>query len=237
MNHETLRDLIPAFAVGALDDDERSALEKHLRGCDECRALLAEYRALGDDLLYAAPPMAARAGLTEALRRRIAAPARLKPRFSLAALLWRPAFGLTLAALAVVLLVGSNLYWAGRVARVEREVTAVATLVQAPAISLIADAGNPQGRGVLYGPADGNVALLCVYDLPLLPQEKTYQVWLITGQQRVSGGTFQVAGDGYGILLIRSPRLLREYDALGITVEPAGGSPGPTTPRVLGTEL
>jgi RNA polymerase sigma-70 factor (ECF subfamily) len=47
----------------------------------------------------------------------------------------------------------------------------------------------------------------------------------------------KVAGDGYGILLIRSPRLLREYDALGITVEPAGGSPGPTTPRVLGTEL
>jgi anti-sigma-K factor RskA len=241
MSHDELRELIPAYALSALGDDERPALETHLRECADCRALLAEYRRLSDDLLYAAPPVAAPAGLTEDLRRRIAAPASQReaeraPRFSLSSLRRRPAFGLTLAGLAALLLVGSNLYWAARTARSEREIAAVTALVQAPAITLTAD-GDEYGRGVLYRPDAGDVALLCVYGLQPLPQEKAYQVWLISGQERVSGGTFRVTDDGYGILLIKPPAPLQNYDGLGVTVEPAGGSPGPTTPRVLGAEL
>ena len=239
MNHEELRELIPAYALSAsaLDDIERLALETHLRGCVDCRALLAEYRLLSDDLLFAVSPTAARVGLTEDLWQRITAPTpQPAPRFSLASLLGRPAFGLVSAALVGVLLIGSNLYWVQRTMRIEREVAAVTALVQAQPIAVVGD-NREDGRGVLYRPAMGDLALLCVWGVQPLPEDQTYQVWLISGQERVSGGTFRVTDDGYGILFLRPPDPLQQYDGLGITVEPAGGSPGPTTPRVLGTDL
>jgi len=237
MSHDELRELIPAYALAALDDDERLALETHLRECDDCRALLAEYRVLSDDLLYAAPPVAAPAGLTEDMRQRIAAPATGNAsRFSLRALLRRPAFGLALAGLAALLLIGSNAYWAARTARSERQVAAMAALAKAPGVILTASEEG-YGRGVLFRPADGEVSLLCVWGMPSLPQGQAYQVWLISGQERASGGTFRVTDEGYGVLFIKPPDSLQDYDGLGITVEPAGGSPGPTTPRVMGGQL
>ena len=239
MTHEDLRDLIPAYAISALDEDERLALETDLRNCDDCQALLADYRRLSDDLLYAAPPMTAPAGLAEDLRRRIAPAApRAEPpsRFSWGALLRRPGLGLTLAGLAALLLVGTNLYWAARTARVEREAAAVTALAQAPAIRL-SPSEEGVGRGVLFRPEDGDLSLLCVWGMEPLPQEQAYQVWLLSGDERVSGGTFRVTDEGYGILFLRPPDPLHTYDGMGITVEPAGGSPGPTSPRLLGAEL
>jgi anti-sigma-K factor RskA len=240
MTHDELRDLIPAHAISALDEGESLALEAHLRDCDDCRAYLADYQRLGDDLLYATPPLAGPAGLTEDLRRRIAvsAPASppVRPRFSFASLFARPAFGLALAGIALVLLVGTNLYWATRTARVEREVAAVTALARAPAIRVSASEDG-YGRGVLFRPDQTNISLLCVWGMEPLPQTQAYQVWLISGEERVSGGTFQVTDEGYGILFLRPPEPLHTYDGLGITVEPAGGSPGPTSPRILGTEF
>jgi hypothetical protein len=48
---------------------------------------------------------------------------------------------------------------------------------------------------------------------------------------------FSVTPQGYGCLLILSPLPLGSYQRLGITEEPAGGSPGPTGRRVLGGSL
>ncbi len=39
---EPLRELLPWYAGGALDADERSRLEVHLEGCAECREELAQ---------------------------------------------------------------------------------------------------------------------------------------------------------------------------------------------------
>ena len=243
MTHEELRNLIPAYAISALNTDELAAVEAHLPNCDECRALLADYHRLSNDLLYAAPLVTAPAGLTEDLGRRIEPASRTdrRPsRFSLSSLatIWRtrPAFGLALGALALLLLVGTNLYWAARVTRIEREAAAVTALAQAQAIRL-SPGEEGGGRGVLFRPDDGEVSLLCVWGMEPLPEAQTYQVWLISGDERVNGGTFRVTDEGYGILFLQPSSPLHAYDGIGITVEPAGGSPGPTTPRVLGAEL
>lgn len=43
MEHSELKNLISAYALGALDDEEKRQLEGHLkRGCPECQAALAE---------------------------------------------------------------------------------------------------------------------------------------------------------------------------------------------------
>jgi anti-sigma-K factor RskA len=240
-NHEAMIGLIPAYAMGAVDEDERPAVVMHLESCAECRALAAEYRSLGEDLLFAAPLAPAPAGLGENLRNRLNAQSVRSSRGRWFAFLRKPVFALGLAAFALLVL--TNVYWAGRVGKLERQADALAALAQAPGIALApANAGGNSytsgtADGVVYVQPGSKVALLCVYAMTPLAQDKTYQAWLVKDGQRTSAGTFNVNRDGYGVLLINAEQPVSEYQQLGITVEPAGGSPAPTSPRVIGGNL
>ncbi len=55
--HEDVRNDLPAYAVGALEDDERAAVERHLAGCDLCRAELDELVEAAGTLLDAEGPL------------------------------------------------------------------------------------------------------------------------------------------------------------------------------------
>ncbi|MCS7221608.1 MAG: anti-sigma factor [Anaerolineae bacterium] len=248
MSHEVVRDLIPAYALGAADVEEQAEVERHLKQCAACRALLADYRLLADDLLYAVPQSSAPSHLAADLRRLLA---QSQPREGIRRrpTLWTPRLkgfsaraGIWIAlAVSVVLLFATNLYWWGRTTAIEEQVavqaTAIVALAEAPTVILQGDAPAPNARGVLYYRPEAAVAILHVYHLPPLEQGKAYQVWLIRNGQRDSGGLFTVNEEGEGTVLITAPRPLREYAALGVTIEPAGGSPGPTSPRVLGGGL
>jgi anti-sigma-K factor RskA len=96
--------------------------------------------------------------------------------------------------------------------------------------------GAPQAGGRLTIAPDGQAAVLTARDLPPLLAGHVYQVWLVRNGQRTSGGVFTVE-DGAGWLLVQAPESLRVYQAIGITVEPAPGSPGPTSPQVMGGTL
>lgn len=239
-NHDWYIDLIPAHAIGATDDDERAAVDAHVTTCPECRALLEEYRGLGDGLLFATPLTPAPAGQTEKLRKRLRAAEQPTSR-AWWQLLRKPAWVIGAGALALLIL--TNLYWAGRVSTLERQASDFSALAQAPGITLrVANPaeGGYDGRaadGVVYVQPGSKVALLCVYALPQLAPGKTYQAWLVQDGQRVSAGTFSVNHDGYGVLLIDAGKPVSEYQQLGITVEPEGGSPAPTSPRVIGGTL
>jgi anti-sigma-K factor RskA len=243
-DHEAVMELIPAYAIGAADAGERATVDAHLNTCAECRDLVEDYRAMTEDLAFAAPLAAAPVGLTEDLRKRLAAgaaaPARRTWLDSLRLARW-PAVALVVAALALLVL--TNVYWAGRVSRLQSEADRMAALAKAPGIALrVANSGGggydgAAGNGVVYVQPGSNVALLCVYALPEPGPGKTYQAWLVENGQRVSAGTFGVNREGYGVLLINSAKPVSEYQQLGITVEPEGGSPAPTTPRVMGGEL
>lgn len=241
--HERLLELIPAYAIGAADADERGQVDAHLPACAECRALLADYRAMSEDLLFAAPVAAAPVGVTERLRKQLGQPARAPARWNVA-FLRRPAFALGMAALALLVL--TNVYWANRVGRLEQQTNEVAALAEAPGIPLrVAVAADPTDpaydahgpSGVVYAQPGSRIALLCVYALPELEADKTYQAWLVENGKRDSAGTFRVNHEGYGVLIINAGKPVTDYQQVGITVEPAGGSPAPTTPRVIGGAL
>jgi anti-sigma-K factor RskA len=110
-------------------------------------------------------------------------------------------------------------------------------LTQADGITLQVADGQTHADGVVYVQPDSKVALLCVYALPELEPGQTYQAWLVQDGERTSAGTFDVNADGYGALLIQAGRPVTDFQQLGITVEPAGGSPAPTTPRIMGGNL
>jgi anti-sigma-K factor RskA len=243
-NHETIVDLIPAYAIGAADAEERAAVDAHLKSCTECGALVEEYQSLGEDLLYAAPLAPAPVRLTEDLRMRLISGPVKAPRQTWLGFIRRPSFAFAFGALALlVLLVLTNVYWFRRVGNLEHQTAEFMALAQAPGVTLRAasatdDPYSPgMADGIVYLQPGSNVALLCVYALPQLEQGKTYQAWLVEDGTRTSAGTFDVNAAGYGVLLINSAKPVSEYQQLGITVEPAGGSPAPTTPRVIGGEL
>ena len=118
-------------------------------------------------MVYALPVVATPRALEAQLRRKIAPTPRPASRWAWG---WRtPA----LAAL-LILLISANFYWLNRVHRAEQQIAGLAGLTSATSVPLQASAAGEESRGLLYRISDGQLALLCVYELPPLPAGKVY---------------------------------------------------------------
>ncbi|MEZ4867663.1 MAG: anti-sigma factor [Caldilineaceae bacterium] len=96
---------------------------------------------------------------------------------------------------------------------------------------------NSQAQADVLWNSHLGVAVLSARSFPPLPPDKVYQLWLTKGDVRTSGGIFTVDQWGVGTLVFPITQSLDLYDLLGITPEPAGGSPGPTAPPVVRGKL
>jgi anti-sigma-K factor RskA len=105
------------------------------------------------------------------------------------------------------------------------------------AVPLSAPVAGSTATGFVLISADGEDGALVVDGLPPLEEGKQYQLWLIRDGQRTSGAVFSTDENSYGGTRIRVPLSLLEYSAVGITIEPEGGSPQPTGTQVLGGPL
>lgn len=89
-------------------------------------------------------------------------------------------------------------------------------------------------RGEYLWNADEALGVLFLINLPQLPEDLTYQLWLVRDSgDPVSGGTFAPQNDGSARLLVRTGDLGGTLTGMAITVEPAGGSTTPTGDIVL----
>lgn len=234
-------DLLAAFVLDSLDEEQAVQVAEHLATCPACRADWLSYQSVSDQLALAAPDAAPPARLKQKIMGQLQTP-RLEPapqprrswRQRVAALFQgaAPAWGVASLVLAA-LLVASNLWWWQR-ADQERQTTASGSM---RVVAMTGTAVAPGAAGTLVISGDGEYGTLIVDDLPALDENQQYQLWLIRNGQRTSGGVFSVNSEGYGALWISSPEPLSSYPAFGVTVEPAGGSPGPTGDKVLGGSL
>ncbi len=124
-----------------------------------------------------------------------------------------------------------------------RRYTLVDTLLNQPGAAFpvsgptVPDYGLPAAGYVYVDPAS-NVGLMLTYWLPTINADQRFQVWLVTPEgQRDSGGLFAADARGNASVIINAPAPVARYKSVGVTVEPAGGSPGPTSPRVCGGEI
>jgi hypothetical protein len=94
-----------------------------------------------------------------------------------------------------------------------------------------------QAAGTLVLNSELKSGVLFVWGLQILDGAHAYQVWLIQPDgHRVSGGLFRPEpGQPFVSVVIPSARPFSDFTGLGVTIEPSGGSPGPTGPKVLGT--
>ncbi|MEP7116241.1 MAG: anti-sigma factor [Acidobacteriota bacterium] len=89
---------------------------------------------------------------------------------------------------------------------------------------------TPGARGRVYmSPTRG--LLMAADALPALPAGRTYQLWTIVAGQPVSHGVFDPEANGRAQVIADAPPGAAQ--AFAVTVEPAGGVPAPTGPKVL----
>ena len=237
---EHVFDQLSAYALDCLDEAEKSRVDAHLAGCDLCRQELQTYREIVEVLPFAMqendPPPALKGRIIHsAARSKMISPA--KPRRSVWEQLGEslrkaaPAWGL--ASLLMILLLGVNnlLLWQ-RVNQIESS-----QRVPFMTVTMQGTGTSPGASGLLVISLDGEHGTLIVDGLEILDENHQYQLWLIQDGQRTNGGVFSVGKDGYGSLWVGSPQPLASYTSFGVTIEPSGGSPGPTGAKVLGGEL
>lgn len=246
MNRETFLELIPAYALGALDPDEQEAFEALLAHDAEAQKLVAEYQALTDSLVLITPAQPAPSHLKDDLRKRLAAqrksePPQIQPLPPSESKLSSRTLA-RLMALAAMLIVVFGAVWfltRGQYPPSAPELYAsLSNQEGAIRVAVVPDPTQEQITGMLVAAPDGRQAVIRVNNLPVLAPDQTFQLWLINSQKRIqSGGLFQAAqaeDATYIILPLESP--LQDYQAFAVSIEPAGGSPfedQPTTPPIF----
>jgi anti-sigma-K factor RskA len=91
---------------------------------------------------------------------------------------------------------------------------------------------HPDSVGTLTLHPDDDTATLHVSNLPALDETQTYQAWLIADGTPVSAGTFNVDASGAAIHAI-GDAAPGSFEAVGVSIEPAGGSDQPTPDRII----
>jgi anti-sigma-K factor RskA len=236
--HTPFIENIPAYAVGALDADEITALETHLEQCASCRIELAEYRAMSESLLTAVPPKQPSAMLRRQLQKQLPS-ARKKSSPPITWNFYRLAAGIAVIALLALNLASLNqihqiqIQQAELANRMNDSQVALAMLSYPGVERLSIDSDNLAGSFLLDN--DRNVAALIIWNMPQLSTDQTYQAWLIDPQGgRVSAGVFRPKTEqAYTTQVIIADKGFSNYVGVGVTVEPAGGSNQPTGERVL----
>jgi len=246
--HEQFAEDLALLALEALQGNERGTLEKHLEGCASCRLELERLR--GDMALLTlsaagpAPPRRAKDRLMRAVAKepRAKATARRRPLrwlvpwfaaaafILLAAFFWRQSDGLSQR---VAELQSES---AQQLAQLERARQVVATLTSQDAlrVTLVAAQSPPQPQGKAIYSRDRSSLIFLASDMPALPPQKTYELWLIpmTGTP-IPAGVFKPDARGSATLIEPPLPAGVPAKAFAITVEPEQGSLMPTMPIVM----
>lgn len=224
--------LTGAYAVDAVDDLERARFEQHLAECEDCRAEVAELRetaALLAETTAVAPPAALResvlAGISQVrpLPPEVPAPTpRSATEHRSGRRAWMPF--LVAAALALVVGVGALIVqpWTGDDVP---QLTAAEQVLQAPdAQEVFVDLGEA-GRATVVRSKAEDKAVITTEDMVAAPDGKDYELWFIDGDTFTSAGLMPDVADQTVVL----DGSASDAAAVGITVEPEGGSKQPTT--------
>jgi len=242
--------LIGAYALDALDGADRRRAERHLARCAACAAEFDALSASAASLslsVAAPPPAALRAAVLAAVdvtpqlppvpgrRSRPGHAARRSPARTRRS---RPVLATT-GLVAVIILAVLGGVFGGVALDQHHQLTQTrsrdAELRMAASAAALADARPLTGGGRLAAVASGDRALVVAADLPALPRGRDYQLWFI--------GAGSAAVRSAGVVDGRAGRL-EEFltvpagpGQLAVTVEPAGGSPRPTSTPLASVPL
>ena len=121
------------------------------------------------------------------------------------------------------------------VRRTASEAQSSIAVLTAPDMARVELAGQtvaPQASGrVFWSRSRGLV--FTASNLPALPAGRTYQLWVVTTQAAVSAGLLKPDANGSVNALFNPPGNIPSATAMAVTIEPDGGSGGPTGAKYL----
>ena len=241
------------YVLGALDAQERAEMESHLKNCEACAGeLAAAYQHLSLMALsvpVADPPKQIKDRLMHRIRQESPAAIPFRtPRKSSA--LWRgPIVAWALAACLAVAAGLSGIYnyqLQHRLRAYQDELSslrisvardrAISRLLTGPdtqrvVLTQAQDSSRPEGR-IYYNPNRG--LLFYATNLPAAPSNRVYQLWLVPSKGLpISAGIFAPNSRGEASVILPELPSGVTAKAFAVTLEPAGGVPQPTGPKVL----
>jgi anti-sigma-K factor RskA len=243
------RDLLDAYALGAVDSDEAYRLEGHVADCIECWEELNKSRRTASLLALSVPIHRA----PDRLRRRLMSRAQSEDaradrrpfleRFHFA---WRPALaglgvaGVVALAFASTLQVqmsdlrgdknelAQQLSEASSEIEQQRQVVAVLSASDSEKIPMDAATLRTDAESVYNWSRETDAGFIVCNNFPALPDGQVYQVWLTRAGRAESVATFLPHADGGCQIPMDMSRLDWRPEGIGISVEPEGGSERPT---------
>ncbi|MEV0322554.1 anti-sigma factor [Streptomyces sp. NPDC050658] len=240
--------LTGAYALDALDDEERAAFERHLRTCESCaeevRGLAATAEILGRAVAAPPPPH-----LKQRVMREITGMPQEPPRTGpdaappTVAVRRRRAPQWALAAcLAAAVGLGATAWWqheradqARQEARAaQRQADRITRVLAAPdaTVSPAELAGGARGSVIVSHDVDR--AVFTASGMARPPGGKVYQLWFAADGRMRSAGLMDPSRTDQTVLLTGA---VGDASGMGITVEPAGGSKQPTSKPLALVEL
>ncbi|MDQ0372864.1 anti-sigma factor [Cellulomonas humilata] len=241
---DDVRSLLGAYALDAVDPDERAAVERLVATDPSAAAELAQLTAVAatlGDAVAGEPPAALRASVLDAIADvpqlgPLAGPRHVdrsaatsdQPEVTHLADRRRPSRTRWLAVAAAVV-VGAAvptalaLQQAQRANQAEQQQQALADLLTDP--SAVVVHGDVTGGGAATAILTDDRALFSATGLPDPGDDKAYQLWVVDADGATSAGV--LADDAGSVRQLTDD--FSPGDALAITIEPAGGSTQPTT--------
>jgi anti-sigma-K factor RskA len=219
MEDRTVHELTAAYALDALDENERRTFEEHLSGCARCREELADLSQTAALLAHGAPA----ATPPPALRERILADARQDAAVIPFPRRTRVVLGVAgvVTAAAAVIAIAFGVQSASLSEDLDETRRAVAVL------------GDPAARAIPLQGADGRLvvnsegsAALVVQGLQPAPEGKTYELWVIREGAPRPAGIFE--GDDERDIVLLDERV-GQNATVAVTLEPDGGVDAPTS--------
>ncbi|HLY26514.1 MAG TPA: anti-sigma factor [Aggregatilineales bacterium] len=236
-DHHSSSDLLPLYALGVLSEPERAQIEAWLAQSAEAREALKEYQAMFTALAATVPLRKAPASLTSDFRDRLAAIATNAPapqksgKLPVRRLRW-------VVALAALLLIGiTGIAAYALVVAQNNAQTLQAILLNNKATRVALVPQNGASGTLTFIRVDSNSNCVLEGQLPLLPSEEQYQLWLVNQNgERESSLVFDGVQE-FHQWLMAVPDVNDHYVAVSITVEKRGGSTIPTSPPVFANQL
>ena len=232
MDHKQINELLPAYALGCLEDEDAGIVSEHLASCDTCIVRLSAYQHTVDLLSFGAPKVNPPEMLKKKLIGKIQ-PKRLtdiKIQQPAKHLVWRdfwrkfsPVWAVASLAIIAALAI-SNLVQFQTAGKLGGEEVVQEMII----LKMKGTTKAPHADGTLVIGHNRLRGVLVASDLPVPDKDYQYQLWLIENGNRTNGGIFSVTPNGYAVVEVASPVSFLDFQSFAVTLEPAGGSPAPT---------
>jgi len=256
-NCDQFRELIEAYALGALDPEERAALEAHLAtGCSDCAKAAEEARWLVSQLAYVAPEASPSDMLKGRLMQTVRAEAQsqaqphvLRTKNAIPFWLW----------VGVAALLVFSVYSAWNMRRLQNEILEAnnraaaligerekseqqlalakreAMILMDPnSVKIALKSGDAQGPQLEAKWHSEWGVVVMGENIPMPSPHHVLQLWFIpkaAGKMPMPSMMIRPDANGKFVLLVSSPpESMDATKALAISEEPEGGSPWPTNP-------